>query len=195
MTVDVANLLDGLGIGGPIDVAGWSMGGFVAQQLAADRPDRVRRLILLGTDPGGEDAIHCPGEVWRELIDHSGTPHEQARRLLGLLFPPAPAASIYEEFGDVVAAAREALEPAALTAQEGAMRNWGNAPNDERLAAIVAPTLVAAGSLDQVIPPENAAAIARLMPQSWLATFPDCGHALMAQEPGRLAALIDAFRK
>ena len=40
---------------------GWSMGGFVAQQLAADAPDRVSHLILLGTDPGGGDAVHARG--------------------------------------------------------------------------------------------------------------------------------------
>ena len=131
--------------------------------------------------------------MFRRLIDHSGTPHEQARRLIELLFPPDLASEIYAEFGDLVAAARAALDPEALTAQEGAMSAWTRASNAERIAAIEAPLLAAAGGLDVVIPPENAATLARLFPDAWLARFPGCGHAFMAQEPERLADLIAAF--
>ncbi len=186
MAADMAGLLDDLGWE-TADVVGWSMGGFVAQQLAADSPDRVSRLVLLGTDPGGTEAVHAKGEVFRRLIDHSGTPHEQARRLLELLFPPDLAVAIYAEFGDLVAAARAALDPEALTAQEGAMSAWAKGSNAERIAAVRAPVLAAAGSSDIVIPPENAATLARLYPDAWLARFPGCGHAFMAQEPERLA--------
>jgi pimeloyl-ACP methyl ester carboxylesterase len=192
MAADAAGLLDGVGWE-RADVAGWSMGGFVAQQLAADAPDRIGGLALLATDAGGADAVHCPGEVFRRLIDHSGTPHEQAERLLGLLFPEALASSIYERFGDLVADARANLDPAALTAQEGAMSAWASGDNRARLAAIEAPVLAAAGSADQVIPAANAEILAGLHPDAWLARFPGCGHALMAQEPQRLARLIGAF--
>lgn len=192
MAADAIGLLDEHGWE-RADVAGWSMGGFVAQQIAAAAPGRVRRLLLLGTDPGGGDAIHCPGEVFRRLTDHSGTPHEQARRLLALLFPETVAERIYEQFGDLVAAARDRLDPAVLTAQEGAMARWAGADGRDRAAAIEAPVLAAAGSLDVVIPVENAAVLAGLHADSWLARFPGCGHALMAQEPERLARLAAAF--
>jgi pimeloyl-ACP methyl ester carboxylesterase len=192
MAVDMAALLDDLDWE-TADVVGWSMGGFVAQQLAADAPERVSRLVLLGTDPGGADALHAMGDAFRRLIDHSGTPHEQARRLLDLLFPPDLAAGIYAEFGDLVAAARAALDPEALTAQEGAMSAWAAGSNVERIAAVRSPVLAAAGAADVVIPAENAARLAGLYPDAWLARFPGCGHAFMAQEPDRLAALIAAF--
>ncbi len=192
MAEDMVALLDDLGWE-TADVAGWSMGGFVAQQLAADAPDRVERLVLLGTDPGGEDAEHARGDVFRRLIDHSGTPHEQARRLLELLFPPDLAAGIYALFGDLVAAARARLDPEALTAQEAAMSGWEAGTNCERVAAVRGPVLAAAGGDDIVIPPENAATMSRLYPDAWLARFPGCGHAFMAQEPERLAALMAAF--
>jgi pimeloyl-ACP methyl ester carboxylesterase len=68
-------------------VLGWSMGGFIAQTLALQHPDRVNKLILLSTDPGGAQADLASTAVWSQLIDTSGTPHEQARRLLSLLFP------------------------------------------------------------------------------------------------------------
>ena len=102
---DAAHVIEALGFD-RISVLGWSMGGFIAQTLAMQRPDRVDKLILLSTDPGGAYADLTSTAVWSQLIDMSGTPHEQARRLLSLLFPSDVAESFYRKFGDVVAAAR-----------------------------------------------------------------------------------------
>ncbi len=192
MAADVLALVDGLGIGS-MAIAGWSMGGFVAQQVAAIAPERVDRLVLISTDPGGPEAIRATAEAWRALTDHSGTHREQAARLLALLFPSPVAERIDADFGDDVAAARAQLDTALLTAQEGAMDAWHAEPAAERLGAIEVPALIAAGSADVVIPPANAELLAAALADSWLARFPGCGHAFMAQAPRRLAALIAAF--
>lgn len=76
-------------------VIGWSMGGFIAQTLAVKDADRVDKMILLSTDLGGTDADLASPAVWPQLIDTSGTPQEQARRLLSLLFPIGVAESFY----------------------------------------------------------------------------------------------------
>jgi pimeloyl-ACP methyl ester carboxylesterase len=192
MADDMGALLDGLSIPSAA-VAGWSMGGFVAQQLAADAPDRVERLVLLATDCGGGSAVHTSAANFRRLIDHSGTPHEQARRLLELLFGAEEGPRIYAGFGDLVAAARAQLSAAALTAQEEAMARWAGEDAGERIAAIRAPTLAATGTSDIIIPPVNAELLAAALPDAWLARFPGRAHAFMAQEPVRLAALIKSF--
>lgn len=149
MTGDVLALLDDLGIESA-PVIGWSMGGFVAQQLARSAPERVESMTLIGSDPGGEGAECATPEDWAALTDRSGTPREQASRLIGLLFPPDFAEVVDRDFGDVVAKAREALDPAALDAQERAMDSWheGETPEPPEV-----PTLAAAGELDRVIPP------------------------------------------
>ncbi len=192
MAADVLALLDGLDHAS-VDLAGWSMGGFVAQEGAALAPERVRNLVLLATSGGGPDAPRSSAEAWRALTDHGGTPDEQARRLLGLLFPAEVAERVYAEFGDLVAAARAQLDPKALSAQEAAMIAWLRGPAAERLAAIRAPALVASGSEDVVIPAANSPLLAAALPDSWLARFPGGGHAFMAQEPARVAALVTAF--
>lgn len=189
MAADVLAVLDALGVDSA-PVLGWSMGGFVAQALALAAPERVESLILLATDPGA-GAVLCGGDTWRLLTDHSGTPREQASRLISLLFPPGVAEPIDAEFGELVAAARAKLDPAALSAQERAMRSWHDERDLSPLASV--PTLAATGTRDIVIPPANAGLIAARSPDSWLAHFPGCGHAFMAQEPERLAALIAAF--
>ena len=192
MAGDAVALLDGLGIESA-DVAGWSMGGFIAQDLASRFPDRVDRLVLLSTDPGGDLAEPWKAGVEERLFDHSGTPQEQAHRLLGLLFPPALAEDVYEKFGDLVAEAQSQLDHEVLAAQQEAIAAWAGSAAAERLASITAPSLVACGSEDQVIPPGNAALIADQLPDSWLARFPGGGHAVMAQEADRLTRLINLF--
>jgi pimeloyl-ACP methyl ester carboxylesterase len=173
-----------------VAVAGGSMGGFVAQELAARAPQRVERLILLATDGGGPEAVPASDPVWDRLTDHSGTPRDQASRLIALLFPPSVAPAIDERFGDLVAAARRSLRPATLRAQERAMQAWHREPADRRLAAIEAPVLIACGTEDVVIPPANSGLLAAALAGARLERFGGGGHAFMAQEPQRLAALI-----
>jgi pimeloyl-ACP methyl ester carboxylesterase len=189
---DSAHVIETLGFE-RTSVVGWSMGGFVAQTLALQHPDRVNKLILLSTDPGGSHADLASPTVWSQLVDTSGTPHEQARRLLFLLFPSAVAESLYRQFGDIVAAARARLSPDLVNRQATAMDAWhGNGVGD-RLREIRGPVLIATGSEDIVIPPSNALKLVNAIPGAWLAQFPRGGHAFMAQYPRRLADLINGF--
>jgi len=188
MAADLEALLNERGIE-RLAVVGWSMGGFVAQRLALRSPQRVERLGLLGTDPGGAEAVLAEPDVWARLTDHSGTPREQASRLIALLFPPTLAPEIDREFGDLVAAARAQLSPQALRAQEAAMESWHA---DEQEPPQPPPTLVLHGERDAVIPAPNAGALA----ERWggeCELFPGAGHAFMAQEPQRVAALLREF--
>src|SRR5438046_4445675 len=105
---DAAHVIEALGFE-RISILGWSMGGFIAQTLALQQPNRVNKLILLSTDPGGSEADLASAAVWSQLVDTSGAPHDQAKRLLSLLFPDDVAESFYREFGAIVAAARVRL--------------------------------------------------------------------------------------
>ncbi len=189
---DCVELLDSLGVERAA-VVGWSMGGMVAQELAAWAPERVSALVLLSTDCGGEKAVLAESEAIARLYDRSGTAREQASRLIALLFPPEVAAPIDAEFGEVVAAARAALNPEALDAQQELLALWHSEPADGRLKAIAAKTLVAAGDEDQVIPPANTPILAAALGGAQMHRFPGGGHAFMAQEPQRLAAMIRIF--
>jgi benzoyl-CoA-dihydrodiol lyase len=124
MAADVARLLDALELASA-PVAGWSMGGFVTQQIARHDPSRVEAMILMGTDPGGSAAVRATAETWGRLTDHSGTPREQASRMIPLLFPPELVPAIDAAFGDLIAEARAALSPDALTGMEANLRFVG----------------------------------------------------------------------
>ncbi len=192
LAADTAQVIEALDLG-TISVLGWSMGGFIAQTVALDCPNCIHKLILLSTDPGGADAELGSPAVRAQLTDMSGTPHEQARRLLSLLFPADVAESIYREFGDVVATARAQLAPELLHRQSVAMDAWHRNGAGDRLRKLPAPTLIATGTEDIVIPPSNSLALVNAIPAAWLARFSGGGHAFMAQYPRPLADLINEF--
>lgn len=190
MAADLEALLDEFEVE-RVPVVGWSMGGFLAQRLALRAPGRVEALALLSTDPGGPDAVPPEPGAWARLLDHTGTPREQASRLISLLFPPPVAAEVDCEFGDLVAAARAGLSPATLRAQEAAMQGWHASAQPE--PAESPPTLVAHGREDAVIPAANAEPLAARWSAARVELFDGCGHAFMAQEPQRLSDSLTGF--
>jgi pimeloyl-ACP methyl ester carboxylesterase len=189
---DVLRVVEALGIK-RTSLLGWSMGGFIAQTLALQHPGRINNLILLSTAPGGANADRASADVWSQLIDMSGTPHEQARRLPSLLFPSDIAESVYREFGDVVAAARAQLSPDLINRQAAAIDAWHRAGIGNQLREINAPALIATGTADVVVPPSNALRLVNDIRGAWLAQFNGGGHAFMAQYPRPLADLINSF--
>jgi pimeloyl-ACP methyl ester carboxylesterase len=191
MADDLVVVLDGLGFD-EVPVVGWSMGGMVAQSLAVRYPGRVSALALLGTDAGGPDACMADPEVWERLIDHSGSPRQQATRMLSLLFPDEVAVEIDRQFGEFVAGARAALSTDALRAQERAIDAW-HATVPDPLPTPGPPVLVATGADDVVIPAANADLLAKRWGATMIERFNGCGHAFMAQEPVRLGELITRF--
>jgi pimeloyl-ACP methyl ester carboxylesterase len=191
MTADMIALLDSTEID-RVAVVGWSMGGFVAQSLARQAPERVAALGLISTHPGGADTVDAAPGVFRQLIDHSGTPREQATRLLSLLFPPDRAGEADERFGDLVAAARAVLPERILYMQEEAIVDWHNRASALSVLDPPIPTAIVHGGSDAVVPPGNAEALARFHPGASITLLPGCAHAPMAQEPAAAAEAIIA---
>src|SRR5215831_13771795 len=70
---DTAHIIESLGIE-RASVTKCSMGGFIAQAFAVKYADRVDKLVLLSTDPGGIQADIASPDVWSKLLDTSGTP-------------------------------------------------------------------------------------------------------------------------
>lgn len=192
LAADAAGVIKTLGIE-RANVIGWSMGGFIAQALALNYPDHVDKLVLLSTDSGGTEADLASPDVWSALLDTSGTPNEQARRLIFLLFPADAAEFFYREFGDIVAAARAQLSVELLNRQAAAMDAWHHSGLANRLREIRMPVLIATGTEDIVIPASNGLKLLNAIPNAWLAQFRHGGHGFIGQYPGALADLINTF--
>jgi pimeloyl-ACP methyl ester carboxylesterase len=193
MAADVEALMDALEIDAAA-VCGWSMGGYVVQRLAETAPPRVSALALIATHPGGPGYVPTgDAEAFARLVDYSGTPREQASRLISVLFPPERAAAIDSEFGDVVAAARARLDHRALDAQEAALHGWRD--REPPPLSEPPPALVLHGAFDRLVSVGNAVPLG----ERWGArverveVFEQSAHAAMAQEPLRAAAAIVAL--
>ena len=180
------------------DVLGWSMGGFVAQQLAVRHPQRVRRLVLAGTNPGGEATVLGPPADQR--IDSDPDPSDAA--VLRVLYPRNPAgraagraflarldtASESGEIPDDFTVPARTVR-AQVAAEDGWLRSDANA---DALRSLRTPTLVAGGRVDPVVPPANLRRIAALIPGARLELYPG-SHAFLFQHRGRFARAVNAF--
>jgi pimeloyl-ACP methyl ester carboxylesterase len=177
MAKDAVTFIRALGPG-TVDLLGFSMGGMIAQVIAQDQPQLVRKLILAGTGPAGGQGIT---DVTR--IAHLDT----IRALLTftdpkqfLFFTRTPnGRQAGKEF---LARLKErtqnrdkAISLRSYAAQLKAIHRWGlQQPSD--LSVIHQPVLVANGESDKMVPTNNSADLARRLPGSELVIYPDAGH-------------------
>jgi pimeloyl-ACP methyl ester carboxylesterase len=192
-----ADFMDAIGLD-QADVLGWSMGGFVMQQLAIRHPDVVDHLILAGTNPGGDHAVLGDDDDQ----DRDSDPDPSKAQVISILYPRTAAGRAEgRAFFDRLDTASESGEipddfnvPAAtVRAQVAAEDPWlrSNA-NSDALTRLQVPALVTAGRRDRVTPPDNARWIARQIPGAQLQLFDDA-HAFLFSERARFAGLVDDF--
>jgi pimeloyl-ACP methyl ester carboxylesterase len=190
-----AALMDAIGIS-TADVLGWSMGGFVAQRLAIDHPQRVSHLILAGTNPGGSRAVL--GTPKAQAIDSEPDPSDA--EILHELYPPNRQAEGRRFLRRLERASRggeipdDFHVPAATTrTQVAAEGPWLRSNRNYRqLGTLAVPTLAAAGARDPVVPAVNLRRIATRIPRSRFAVFPGA-HAFLFQERRPFARVVGRF--
>jgi pimeloyl-ACP methyl ester carboxylesterase len=164
------------------DIVGFSLGGMIAQQLAYDHPDLIRRIILLGTGPRGGEGMTFTELSTEDLVD-------PVKLLKSAFFTPSEASQAAAEAYLARLSLRAAeldtpVSMAAASAQLNAIRGWGLIPSTDRyamLARIHQPTLVVHGSKDIVVPPINSFLLARNMPNAKLVLYPDANHGAQSQ--------------
>lgn len=187
---DTAGLIDAVGIQ-RAHVLGVSMGGMIAQELALNHPERVDRLVLCCTYCGGRETVFADRAVLVKLTDLSGTPEDKARRFLSLLFPPDWLADNEEYFAEFMR--RYLVAPAT---DENAGRQFMATVRfdaSDRLPRIGAPTLVACGADDALIPAENSRTIAERIPGARLVVYEGAGHGFINQCRGEFVDELTGF--
>jgi pimeloyl-ACP methyl ester carboxylesterase len=180
MAGDAASLVDALGLG-PVDLFGFSMGGFVAQQIVVDRPELVRRLILVGTGPRGGDGM---GQLAADTAPLFGKVYDpQDLMWLPIFFSPSEASQAAgRRFLERIRARTEdrdaPVSEATVAAHSAAAREWGAAApaSFAYLKGITQPALVVNGSNDIVVPTINSYILQQNLPNAELILFPDSNH-------------------
>jgi pimeloyl-ACP methyl ester carboxylesterase len=187
---DAAGLLDAVGWE-RCRVVGISFGGMVAQELAATWPERVERLALLCTSPGGPGRASYP---LHELADMPAA--ERAERSATLLDTRFTAGWLAAHEGDRFLA--ELMEGRAAAPRTDEQRRGEREQMEarrhhdvwDRLDRIGCPTLVACGRYDGIAPPANGEAIAGRIPGADLRVY-EGGHAFFAQDRAALPEVLD----
>jgi pimeloyl-ACP methyl ester carboxylesterase len=193
---DALAFIDALGLT-EVDLFGFSIGGFVAQEVALQCPHLVRRMILAGTGPQGGREMH--GWI-DEARAHAMKDVQGAEDILYLFFAASPASQAkgmqFVERIFTRTEGRDTLPDLAVRdAQAAAIIEWGirDFGRLTRLASIQAPTLVANGDGDIMIPTVNSYLLAGHLPNAKLMIYPDANHGFLFQYPHEFAAATNAF--
>lgn len=171
---------------GPAHVVGISMGGMIAQYLAAWHPASVRSLTLLATSPAfGLDGTK-PAD-WQEArlapLRAGQQPGDFAESVLRSLAGPHITAT-------ALATQQQAMARVTSDALERSIRCLVTHDSRPLLAGITAPTLVLVGDLDTETPPSYAHVLVEGLPHAWLQVIPDAGHLLNVEAPEQVNAAI-----
>jgi pimeloyl-ACP methyl ester carboxylesterase len=164
----------------------------IAQELALSYADRVDRLVLACTTPGGPNAHPMP-QPTVNLMAEAGTlePEVALRRFVeNALAPSTPAER--PELVERILAHRLATrqDPSCWGAQAAAGMTFDAY---ERLGGLTAPTLVQHGDEDVVVDLRNAELLVQLLPDARLERFPGTGHLYFWEAPERFVASVTSF--
>jgi pimeloyl-ACP methyl ester carboxylesterase len=179
-----------------IDLLGFSIGGFVAQEIALVRPTLVRRLVLAATGPKGAPGMHG----WREDIAAAARGESKPENLLYIMFAHTEASQAKgKEFLGRFMERQEGRDAptsdAVRDAQYDAIVEWGIPDHAalQRLTGIESPTLVIQGDGDLMIPTKLSHLMAGLIPDARIRIYPDAAHGFLFQYPTEVAADVNAF--
>ena len=181
-----------------VDLLGFSIGSFVAQEIALVRPDLLRRVVLASSAPQGAAGMHG----WAaEVIGAVGTPETTPQGYVSVFFAPTDTSREAGQqaagriFGSRTTDRDEPTTWQTRQAQYDAVCAWG-IPNHsllERVSAIDLPVLVANGESDPMILPRYSHLLAGLLPNAQVTIYPDSAHGFLFQHHSRFAAEVHAF--
>jgi len=175
-----------------VDLLGFSIGSFVAQEIALVRPDLLRRVVLASSAPQGAAGMHG----WApEVIGAVGEPETSPQGYISVFFAPTATSreAGQQAAGRIFGRTTGRDEPTTWQtrqAQYDAVCAWG-IPNHsllQRVAAIDLPVFVANGDSDPMILPRYSYLLAGLLPDARVTIYPDSAHGFLFQHHSQFAA-------
>jgi pimeloyl-ACP methyl ester carboxylesterase len=183
-----------------VDLLGFSIGSFVAQEIALVRPDLLRRVVLASSAPKGAAGMHG----WApQVIGAVGAPQTTPEGYLSVFFTPTKTGlEAGQEVAGRIFGGRTTDRDKPTTwrtrqAQYDAVCAWG-IPNHallQRVAAIELPVFVSNGDSDPMILPRYSYLLAGLLPDARITIYPDSAHGFLFQHHSQFATDVHAFLK
>jgi pimeloyl-ACP methyl ester carboxylesterase len=180
-----------------VDILGYSIGSFVAQEIALIRPALVRSMVLASSAPKGGDGMHGWAPA---VIDAVGKPQPDPDGYLRVFFAPSATSQRagQETLQRIFSGRSDPDEPTSWHTRQqqyDAVCAWGE-PNHallQRLSAIDQPVFIANGDSDPMILPHYSYLLAGLIPHARLKIYPDAAHGFLFQHHDEFATDVTAF--
>jgi pimeloyl-ACP methyl ester carboxylesterase len=197
MARDAIVFLDALELA-EVDLLGFSIGSFVAQEITLMRPALVRRVVLASSAPQGAAGMHG----WaKDVIDAVGKPKTGPEGVLAVFYAPSAASqdagtqSLQRIFGARTDDRDVETTWQTRQAQYDAVCSWGE-PNHallQRVSAIDCPVFIANGDSDPMILPHYSYLLAGLISRATVKIYSDSAHGFLFQHATEFAADVEAF--
>jgi pimeloyl-ACP methyl ester carboxylesterase len=183
MAKNAEAFIDGLGLT-KVDLLGFSIGGMIAQQITLDRPELIRKLILVGTAPRNHDAGDGQGHITPETAAIFGATYNPPENLWLKVFftdsekSQAAGRAFLKRYLSRTENRDTPISDKVAPAQLAAVSEWGSQPGGRfaYLKNIKQPTLVVSGNHDLIVYTVNSLYLVQHMPNAKLILYPDANH-------------------
>jgi pimeloyl-ACP methyl ester carboxylesterase len=177
MARDAVTFIRALGFD-QVDLFGFSMGGMIAQVIAQEEPQLVRKMIIAGTGPAGGEGIDKVTRISYLDTARGLLTHQDPKQFLFFTRTPdgrRAGKEFLARLKERTSDRDKAISVGSFRAQLKAIHRWGEQkPAD--LARIRQPVLVMNGESDRMVPSQNTVDLHRRLPNSQLVLYPDAGH-------------------
>lgn len=178
MAADTVAFLEALGLD-TADLLGFSLGGMVAQALVEQRPDLVRRIVLAGTSPAGDEGPAGWGAGLQSAFGRADTEGKHPKHFL--FFSPTPrsqaaADAFLARLNERTENRDSPVTNETIGAQLTAATKWEQDTSTAGLTDLDQPVLIVNGDNDILVPTISSFHLARLLPNATLSIYPDAGH-------------------
>lgn len=177
MANDAVAFIKALGLD-KVDLFGFSMGGFVAQVIAAEHPELVRKVILAGTGPAGGEGIENVTRLTYVDMAKGAVTLRDAKYYLFFTETPngrSAAREFLSRLKERTENRDDKISISSFRAHLKAIQDWG-AQEPADLSRIGQPVFVANGDHDRMVPTVNSTDLAQRLPNATLTIYPDAGH-------------------
>jgi pimeloyl-ACP methyl ester carboxylesterase len=161
-----------------LDLFGFSMGGMIAQVIAQEEPQLVRKMIIAGTGPAGGEGIEKVTRITYLDIARGLLTRQDPKQFLFFTRTPngrRAGKEFLARLEERTNGRDEAISVRSFRAQLTAIHRWGQ-QQPANLASIHQPVLVLNGESDRMVPTTNTVELDRRLPNSELVIYPDAGH-------------------
>lgn len=175
------------------NIAGISMGGFIAQEFAILYPNSVKKLVLISTHFGGKNRIPPnPKDIKLFLNNPDLTYEENITNKINVLFSDQFKKRYFKTLFKYYSKNLKNIPIKTLVNQKSASQNFCA---ENRINKIKAPVLILHGKEDKIVLPENTKLLQNKLFNSKIVLFKNVGHALITEQPVKAANEITNFLK